>query len=317
MPEQWNWQNRDETVGPLTTNELEDLIRQHRVNDSDQIWLAEGGQCISGVEIKRLFTQGTSLAPEVSPSEAASRSLIQLRQVRPKGRVESKPDLGMPGRILRYSAEFIADLSTRFSNILVASFGTVTSRLNSKISLAVLAVIIVLLAIRYTGFIPFESIENQRVYARLNITSERLQKLQQKPIRERIPDEVSLFQSETTLWLEPTIKEMEVRAKKRPISGSFLLGIGAANARSLWNLLGAAKDLNAMVGQVNAASTRSEGFKNKMDIANFHMTGAIPADDPHPDKFRSVASFDGGTAAVILVDLILAIGCVLYWLRTH
>lgn len=78
MSEQWYWKHGRELRGPFDTENLEQLIHQHRVGDHDQVRLAGDETWLSGADVKELFVGGERTA---SSSEAAARLLSQARRL--------------------------------------------------------------------------------------------------------------------------------------------------------------------------------------------------------------------------------------------
>jgi hypothetical protein len=248
---------------------------------------------------------------ESSPSEVASRLLKEtaLRQLHRQ--VEGTAGSGGPGAWFRRGMQGTGGLLANLGDGLAALAGPLVVVLNRKVVLIGIAVVILsFLASR----LEFDYVENRRIHDQLSASYAQLEALQQREVTEVSADELEQIQTETLAWLEPTIESLEAKAVRKPASKRYWFGIGSGTARARWNLLGAAKDLQAMVEQIAVPTTRGEAFARKMDKASDDMSGASPSDSD-PEGADQAAGLDSTMITVLAIDAVLVAGGLLYWIR--
>lgn len=77
MADEWYWKHRGETRGPISTEDLDDLIRHHRIDNRDELRPVDSPEWISGEAVKAMFTNVKT--SENATVDAAARLLQQRR----------------------------------------------------------------------------------------------------------------------------------------------------------------------------------------------------------------------------------------------
>lgn len=306
MTEQWYWKHRGQTIGPLDTEQLGELIRRHRVFDRDEIRLATEAEWISGAQIKALFVEGRAATAEV-----ASKLLSEAARGQLNRGVEAAQDASLFEGWLRrlrsvpeLPAGLIGAVLSRLLALLVAAFESKVLRS------ALCGVFVVGLLVAFY----YRSQENRRVYDRLWAAAEEVREIQAVPVTEFSPERWRQLQAETRAWLEPTIKSLESAAARHPAGqGSWFETRATGSARR--HLIQAARDLQCMLTEIPAPSGCSLHFLAAMEKARRDLSGRAASTGSGAAGPDSEKSYDRLTAAVIAVDVILVIGGLVYWLR--
>jgi hypothetical protein len=56
MAEVWFWKHKGQTLGPLSTDTLEGLVKEHRIFDRDEVRFVKSNEWITGAQSKALFS---------------------------------------------------------------------------------------------------------------------------------------------------------------------------------------------------------------------------------------------------------------------
>lgn len=79
MAAEWYWKHRGELRGPISTEDLDDLIRHHRIDNRDELRPVESEDWLSGETVKAMFARARAGDTEKSTVDAAARLLQQRR----------------------------------------------------------------------------------------------------------------------------------------------------------------------------------------------------------------------------------------------
>lgn len=307
MAEQWYWKHKGNLLGPMDTAKLEDLVRHHRISDKDHIALADTNHWLTGAEVKSIFCE-QSAAPSADVAarllnDAARRQLNRsVIEVKTAGALEamSRSTKGSVGHALALVTDSLGTLIVH-----------VLPLFNRKVLAGLLCVLTLLWMGKELDTLYFA---NRHIYGQLTESFERLQQLQERPIRDVASSEWQTFQSETSHWLKPTIESLEAQSQANPASKAYWLPYKAAAAHARWNLLAAAKDLHAMTIQAAVPTARSADFVRKMEAANHYLTGAQSPNQFQRHSAAQVAPMNTATIGIVAVDTLLITGGLFYWL---
>ncbi|WP_437222544.1 GYF domain-containing protein [Planctomicrobium sp. SH661] len=79
MAKEWYWKHRGELRGPISTEDLDDLIQHHRIDNRDELRPVGSSAWLSAEAVKEMFASALSKPTEKSTMKAAARLLQQRR----------------------------------------------------------------------------------------------------------------------------------------------------------------------------------------------------------------------------------------------
>jgi hypothetical protein len=158
MSHQWYWQHHQDSLGPLTTEELEELIRQGRIANTDQIRTANDKEWLTGEAVKAMFATGPADSSQ-TPAQAASQLLAQARHFPGKG--TASPTTSPTSGMIRLFSDWTSGLTEWAAQgiVVIASYWPrVAGRWMT------LAVFVAILGSFFIRGIDFDSGENRKIY---------------------------------------------------------------------------------------------------------------------------------------------------------
>jgi hypothetical protein len=301
MEDLWYWQSKLRVYGPLTTEELETLVRQGKMSDSDCVRLDNSDEWIAGADIRQMF------ATTETPAEVAAGLLASAAQRRllASGAVESserKSRRALAGVCDALSA-VCSSIRERF-----ADFCSVIGRTCGK-RLRVIAVAILGLAL--LGAAVKQILRH--------FTSDR-------PTLEQIVEAWNEFQlldssdgskrnafvAERLPWLISTIASLEKQAFENPIASNPWIGPRRELALARRELLFACRGLKDILAAETSSELQRLQISASLEQARKYLDGhaAIPP--------RSAAdNSDGLFAAAVVVSVLCLVGGTMWWLRVR
>jgi hypothetical protein len=310
MAEEWFWKHKGQMLGPLSTETLADLVQKRRVFDRDEVRFAESQQWITGAELKNLFA-GT---PDASSADAAAALLAHVR--RPDGgneeAVADLPQIHVPrvSGIFGYVGGLV---SSAVGWLFVAVAGpllAVFSRFGKPIiALAVLATV----GIMFAWNVDASGNQNKHAAADLLAAGDQLRELRNKSTSE---EEWAKFTEETRAWLQPTMAELEARAKRFPLQGTQWFDFERLNARTRHDLIRAGNALNKELDQGPLQVGDPVAFTSFLQEAVSKLEGQEWRGwqrDRGPA--RPTGDLNFLVIGFITLDALLVIGGAAYWLR--
>lgn len=314
MNPRWHWQTQGKMHAPISTHELDRLIRQNRISDADQLRLVGSDDWMSAADVKVLFADPINSALPGTTSESAARLLSHS----PPTALERPSESGALSTAL-------ADIGHQCGSGLSTVRGTVgdwlgtageqLSRLATlfgrKTALVMLA--IVLLAILVKDF-EFEDTLTQDAVEQFAATFGQIQALQQ---REASGPEWKQFEQETLAWLQPAINELEVAANRHPIEGQYWTDAGVDAARAGRETYFAAVTLRRLLQRGQAGDPELESsFLKCMGEVRLILTGEVAVRRREFQRRTTPREPEDPLLTRILVlDGIVVVGAAFWWWR--
>lgn len=310
MAEEWFWKHKGQMLGPLDTETLADLVQKRRVFDRDEVRFAESQQWITGVELKQLF----AASPGASSADAAAALLAHVRK--PDGgndaAVADLPQIHVPrfAGIVGYLAGLASAAVGWLFVAIAAPLLAVFSRFGKPIiALAVFATA----GIMFAMSLDASGNQNKQAAADLLAAGERLQDLRNKQTSEA---EWAEFTAETRAWLQPTIADLQARAKRFPLQGSHWFDFERLNARTRHDLIRAGNALNKELDQGPLQIGDPVAFNSLLNEAVSKLEGLeFRGWNRQRGPARPGVDLDALTIGFIAFDVLLLIGGAAWWLN--
>jgi hypothetical protein len=155
--------------------------------------------------------------------------------------------------------------------------------------------------------------QNKQAAADLLAAGDRLRELRNKSTSE---EEWAEFTKETRAWLQPTINELQARAKRFPLQGTQWFDFERLNARTRHDLIRACNALNKELDQGPLQVGDPVAFTSLLQEAVSKLEG-LEWRGWQRDRgpARQAADFDFLTIGFIAFDGLLLIAGAAYWLR--
>ncbi len=218
MADHWYWQTAGEQYGPLSTAELEDLIRRNRVQDADQIRVEGSADWLPAAQVRAMFAAPDgSLTPEslatgspvpesgVSPetgAQSAARVLAGIERQRMQATADevgwSEQLAALIGKTLRSPFGFV----TLAFDLLCSSLGIFKGLFGRKLVLGVIGLVLLAIVLKNLEFGDRTAKEAHEQIA------EAWDELQEMKNRKASPEDLAEFERETVAWLNPTLKSL-------------------------------------------------------------------------------------------------------------
>src|SRR5436190_2948898 len=121
MSDLWYWRSNDRVRGPLVTEELEAVVLNQRLGDSDSVRLDGSDEWIPAADIRRMFLQSSS----ASPAETAAKLLqtAAARRLQGSAATGSSGAAGGLRRLTGAAGELISNAVELVTKALRASVG--------------------------------------------------------------------------------------------------------------------------------------------------------------------------------------------------
>lgn len=220
MSIQWYWKTRGQVRAPISTHELERLIRQSRISDADQFCLAESDDWMSAAEVKALFAESKDSSSSGTTSESAARLLSSSPHTHLKRPDEGESRTAALSDLLRKGGRGLTGIVGNIGDWLATGVGSL-SKLNAllgrKTTLAVLAVLFLTILFKD---VELGDTQTQDAFEQFSTTWNQMQAMQQQGVSEA---EWKQFQQQTQARLTPTLEALRKAEDRLPASRKYLL----------------------------------------------------------------------------------------------
>lgn len=340
MDQQWFWQTAGEQYGPLSIEEIEDLVRRGRVSDDDQIRLDGSADWLPAVQVKAMFK--APVAPEAGDSEApetGAQSAARVLAGLERRQLEREADevswgsrlAGLAGKGSRGPAAVVAV----FRDWIAAGLAGLLGLFARKTTLAVIAVL--LLAVLFRN-VELGDSQAREAHAELAAAFEQMQAMKKRGASQA---EWQEFERETLEWLKPMLQDLGESAVRnergydlRLISQFNTVGAHRNLVGAGWALAEAISDARESKQRAKApAAERPDGrgqpipalppgqiddppeavFSKRMDIAQGFMDGQIKEITTSAPTKAGTGSIDPMIAGMIVIDVGVVGGALAFW----
>ena len=202
MDHQWFWRTDGETYGPLSTDELEDLVRRGRIRGSDQIRLEGSDKWLPADEVRGMFLSPDEGSPVESAAQSAARVLAGASRQALEHEAERPSFSAKLASLIGKSARGPAGLLALFFDLLWSGLDRLKGLFGRKITLGVIALL--LLAILFKN-LEFGDTQSRDAHEQI---AEAWEEMQAMKNRHASPQEWAEFERETLAWLEPTLESL-------------------------------------------------------------------------------------------------------------
>jgi len=337
MDHQWYWRTEGEEYGPLSTGELEDLVRRNRLKEADRIRLDGSADWLPAERVKVMFgAAGGADGPETG-AQSAARVLAGLD----RRQLEREADevswgtrfAGLVGK----GASGPAAVLALCRDWVAAGLAQLLKLFGRKATLGVVAVL--LLAVVYRGV---DFVDTRTDDARENLASawEDFQTLKKQGAS---PAEWKEFERQMTEWLDPAMEELGDSAVRNESasrlwgSSHFDKALGQRNLVSAGWILrdlvakeqepqpdtqakaNVVKDINGKpvppLGVTLARDSQETLFSKRINMAEAYLTGKFRTSRAGAGTNAAKTPVDPLIAGIIVADVGLALGAIAYWWR--
>lgn len=203
MADEWYWKHHGETRGPISTEDLDDLIRHHRIDNRDELRPVDSPEWISGEAVKAMFTQANAKDTGNATVDAAAR-LLQQKRIPDTNTGPAGSPTGI-GDNLVSAAKGLAGLLSGLLDLVLTGISTALFSLRRLyhpwLVLGVAALILISIPL---GRLDLTGAENRRIYNRysqilteaLQLQSEEAGEAEWERLRKEYLDEVRTSQTE-------------------------------------------------------------------------------------------------------------------------
>jgi len=257
MSHHWYWQTRGTIYGPLSTDELEDLVQRHRVLDDDSIRIDETDDWIPAVEIKALFTESL----EGEADETAAQSAANALSHRARMRLSQDADEAQTGAAI--SSFFtkalggIGGLSSALQALAARALTALTNRLTRVMVLSIVsAALLALLIFKLLSGVELRDTRAADAQLRLFETWEEFQAMKE---RRASLSEWEAFERDTIIWLKPMLTTLGETATANQASSIPWGRSGFDKGLGQQQLVSAGWILRDLIVEARRNSARPEG----------------------------------------------------------
>lgn len=331
MESQWYWERVGETHGPVTTDELESLIRLHKIRETDRIRLDGSEEWLSTIDVRTMF-ESSGAGGSNSPAASATRALAERRRMHLS--VDEVPVdydvssyLSLPWRVLKgigwgcgYVLSEILDripiprlkrgrdnapresALTTCRNALdnASEWGWIQTLIRHKVALfSILALILTSIVVKEVVFADFD---NQRAFAQLSAIGNQIERLQGV-----MPPEVREKQLATVTALRA---DLESKARNAPWDRNrYWTASGFRRATVRYKLIKACEILESLFSSNADPEHLKRVFAGQLESTDQLMGQNKAA------QSNLIQSIDPMIAGVVIVDGLALGGFVVWWRR--
>lgn len=278
MSHHWYWQNRGTTYGPLSTDELESLVRRHRVLDDDSLRVDGTDDWVSGLEIKALFAESLQGNVGETAAESAANALSHRARLGLAQDSEKPSAMAILGAYLGKIVRSVGNLGSTLQLLVFRAVTPVTSRLNRPVVLSLFtASLLVVAAVKVLSGVEFRDTKAADAQVRLSETWDEFQAMK----RRRAPQaEWEAFERETIAWLKPmltTLGEAATANQASPIQwgqSGFDKGLGQQQ------LVSAGWILRDLIVDARKKSLQPESREHSPTMSRTSRLMTFPTDPP-------------------------------------
>lgn len=338
MNEQWFWQTQGESYGPLSTNELEDLVRRGRIGDEDLIQLGGTQDWLPAGEIKSLFLEGEATASnETSSADAAARVLRRAAFLQAGGTGDEEAPRFGALRKLAARATTLSGLpmaAAGFVDLVFSWLWWLVGRKSTLVMAALLLVAVVLRNVEWTDTLAHDSRE---------LLAEAWGEVQTMKQRGATPEEWTAFESETLDWLVPTTKLLETAALKNQTGINSWMSSRVRKSLGQQQLVSASCILRDVLAEVRQGKSKTPDepspvrgrkrrsvrpllllaqvdstpetlFAQRMNAADAFLAGTIPTTEVTGGPPPAAEPIDPFFVGFIVLDVTLVGGGLCWWM---
>lgn len=299
MSDLWYWRSNDRLRGPLVTEELEAIVLNQRLADSDSVRLDGTEEWISAADIRRMFLQSTG-----SPAETAARLLETAAARRLQATASTQGPTGAGGFVGRLSG-LLGDLATSFAELVSRGFHASTAWLGLRgrllvTAIAGLAVLVVLASWMISLWGPRDS-------GRLAQVDDVWKAVQASAsANSPLPPEVSER-------LDTLEKDLDASLRDEPVSGST--GSDRQSSLARREMLYAVRAMRE--SQADLDDPTRARIDLSLNAASDFLSGySVSPDQPTPAA-NPQGRWSGEIVAILAFDAVLAVVVAGWWLITR
>jgi hypothetical protein len=293
MTELWYWRTNERVRGPLVTEELEAVVLNHRLADSDFVRLDGSDEWISAAEIRRMFLKSSG----DSPAETAAKLLETAAARRLKGTADTQKSTALGGLLGRL-ADAVGNLAGSIAEPVTRGFQACTSWLGRRGRLIVTAVAGVAVLIFLLSLIPW----GRRDTTRLLEIEELWERIQAKASRN------SPAPAEVSQRLETLEMELDASLRDQPVSGTS--GSGRRSSLARRELLFAVREMRE--SQTSLDDPTRERIDQSLRAASDFLSGAAVASED-PAAAEPQGRWSNEIVAILIFDALLGLVVATWW----
>ncbi|MFN0054836.1 MAG: DUF4339 domain-containing protein [Planctomycetales bacterium] len=337
MTQEWFWQTQGETYGPLSTDELESLVRRGKIDDGDLIRLGGTDEWQPAARIKALFADESP--DESATVGAAARALEQAAQANERRKAELEAQAGkFSWSSLVPSGGFgITSLLTWGMALVELLIERVWRLVGRKSSLAVLLVVLAALLASRVEWRDTQTAAMRERLARGWAQSRELKR------REASADEWRALEQETLEWLEPAVRSLSDVALRNQsgvngwFEGRVRRGLAQQQLVSAANILrevlaagkrgepesapagersrSARQPNRPLLVLAQVDSSPETLFAQRLNVADAFLSGAVPTVPGGTPPPVEKSSTDPLLIGMVIADVVGALAFGWWWMR--
>lgn len=294
MEPRWFWRSAESLYGPLSTDEVAQLIRRKRISDTDELRIDDEGEWMAASSIKALLDVSEEARSAHTASDSAAHVLKHAASSRLSYSGAGSAKAPLTGRLVACAgyrlAAFIAYLpcSVRAGALFINRLRWL---LNRKLTLAVLAVFLLAVVFKDRERSDWA---HQETLVKLSTVWEHSQSLRE---RSASAAEWRKFAEQTFAWLKPTLETLEQETHEDPVSAQFHRNLLSFGRGVEWIL--------------EDPSSRDDAVLAGLD----QMHGYLTADPALVGSPHAVDRTDYLTAGLLTFDVLALCGVACVWMR--
>ena len=299
MSDLWYWRSNDRVRGPLVTEELEAVVLNQRLADSDSVRLDGTDEWLPAAEIRRMFLQSSA-----SPSETAAKLLETAAARRLKGAAGASGSTGLGGffgKLTGTAGELVAslmDFVTRCFQACTAWLGRRGRVIVTAIAGVVVLVFLVTWAVMSLG--PGDTTQL--------IEAEEIWKLIQANESTGFP-----LPAEVSQRMDKLEKELDASLNEQPVSGAS--GTDRRSSLARRELLYAVREMKESHAKLDdPIRTRIDQF---LHAASNYVSGATDVSQDPAVAAAPQSRWSNEIIAVLVFDALLAVVVAGWWMMSR
>lgn len=308
MQPEWYYHRAGQSYGPLTTEELENLVSRHELLPTDTVCVGKGGELLEGGRIIDMFTQTIRTEEPEAASASAGKVLSEIvsGRARRTGPVNSKSDSLSHGakaasRALQSAGLMMETLLSHFAQ----AFSGFLALRHQKITLFFLLLCAVAYGLKDVNFFGPDA-----TTAALNQMMTLADELDLQQGSTASDQNTKRFSEGALTTLNPLLKELQRQAARSPrLRSHYYTESGYRESIARSHLIQAGLVLKEMLSSGGGDATMRGNFQVRLASARRELgQGNVPS---HGNDTTS----DPMMIGVIVADVVLVVGGGLWWWR--
>ena len=332
MEQEWYWESGGTSHGPVTTADLEGLIRHRKIGDADRVRLDGTSDWLSGADVRTMFASAATSQAE-NPAEVASRALAEQSRARVGGATGGGRPAFDPSPVLSFPIRILQAIVGGCGAVLSLLFGWIPRPGSSPVErgapresklanlrdtincvfewlwlallrhkVAVLTITALVLTSIAVKEIVFADYENQRAFAELSAIGAQVERLHGV-----VPPDVR----DKQLAVVTDLKEkLESKARNAPWDrNAYWTESGFRRASARANLIKVCEGLEAILRSKSGSENLRRAFTQQLTSAD-KLIGQNKA-----ASASLIQSIDPTIVAIVVVDVLALGGVVIWWRR--